>query len=112
MTNQNVVVSDVKGLAIAVATVQNNQALFSSVVPKFLSTPSGGCITISRNKLQRLETGGGTGTGARISSWVDSMRASSPPRVKSSSTNTITSTTTNASLSKTEEYQNSWTVSN
>ncbi|PON61589.1 Trehalose-phosphatase [Parasponia andersonii] len=110
MTNQNVVVSDVKGLGIAVATVPNNQSLFSSVVPKLLSTPAGGCITISRNKLQRLETGGGTGTGARISSWVDSMRASSPPRVVKSITTTTTTTTTNASLSETEEYKSAWTL--
>ena len=107
MTNQNVVVSDVKSLGIAVATVPNKQSLFSSAVRKLISTPNGGCITISRNKRPRLETGGGTGTGARVSSWVESMRASSPPRVKSNTTST-----TNASISETEEYQNSWRVSN
>ncbi|GMN45303.1 hypothetical protein TIFTF001_014495 [Ficus carica] len=74
MTNQNVVVSDAKGPAIAVAVP--NQSLFASA--------PGGCITISRNKLQRVDTFGGGG--ARISSWVDSMRASSPPRTTKSST--------------------------
>ncbi|KAL5559032.1 hypothetical protein UlMin_035243 [Ulmus minor] len=93
MTNHNVVVSDVKGSAIAVAL--SNHSLFSPLaVPEPASAP-GACITISRNKLQRLETGGG---GGRISAWVDSMRASSPPRVKSTS-----------SHSETEEKK-SWTL--
>ncbi|KAL5547616.1 hypothetical protein UlMin_002847 [Ulmus minor] len=39
------------------------------------------------NKLQRLKTGG---SGGRISAWVDSMRASSPPRVKSTSSHSET----------------------
>ncbi|EXC06717.1 Trehalose-phosphate phosphatase [Morus notabilis] len=89
MTNQNVVVSDAKGLAIAVAVA--NQSLFSSA--------PGGCITISRNKLQRLETGGG---GARISAWVDSMRASSPPRT--------TKSITSSNLISQDEEKSSWTL--
>lgn len=99
MTNQNVVVSDVKGVAISVTVT--NQTLFSSSVPKTVGVP-GGCITISRNKLLRLEKGGVGGTRMISAAWVDSMRASSPPRIKSN--------TTTASLSETED-QSSWTVS-
>ncbi|XP_030481171.1 probable trehalose-phosphate phosphatase D [Cannabis sativa] len=85
-----------------------------------------GCVTISMNKLQRLNEihniggggGGGdgdgrTGTGTRMSSWVESMRASSPPR---SNNKTITTATTNnnnpASVSQTQNHnQNSWIAS-
>ncbi|KAF3445792.1 hypothetical protein FNV43_RR10969 [Rhamnella rubrinervis] len=98
MTNQNVVVSDVKGMAISVTVT--NQTLLSSSVPKPVGVP-GGCITISRNKLLRLETGGGGGTRMISAAWVDSMRASSPPRIKSN--------TTTASLSVTQD-QSSWTL--
>lgn len=100
MTNQNVVVSDAKGVAISVTV--SNQTLFSSSVPSHLGAP-GACITISRKKLVRLENGGG---GARIRAWVESMRASSPPRMKSYNTT--------ASLSETQtqgEERTSWTVS-
>lgn len=97
MTKQNVVVSEVKCMAISVPI--SNQSLFSSSIPKpILASPSG-CITVSRNKILKLENGSGSG-GSRISSWVDSMRASSPSRMKSS-----------VSLSVTEEEQSSWNVS-
>ncbi|KAH7524421.1 probable trehalose-phosphate phosphatase D [Ziziphus jujuba] len=96
MTKQNVVVSDVKGVAISVAV--SNQSFFSSsVVPSHLDAP-GGCITISRNKLLRLENGGG----ARISAWVESMRASSPSRMKSNNTSSLSE--------KETDEQSSWTL--
>ncbi|PIA51820.1 hypothetical protein AQUCO_01000001v1 [Aquilegia coerulea] len=80
MTKQNVVVSDVKsGLAITVAV--SNSSLFSSAVQKPLTTP-GGYITISRSKLlKKLEETGGV-TEGRINAWVESMRASSPTRIR------------------------------
>ncbi|KAF5196201.1 Trehalose-phosphate phosphatase b [Thalictrum thalictroides] len=79
MTKQNVVLSDVKsGLAITVAV--SNSSLFSAAVQKPLTAP-GGYITISRSKLlKKLETGGVTE--GRINAWVESMRASSPTRIR------------------------------
>ncbi|CAL5384143.1 unnamed protein product [Camellia sinensis] len=72
MTNQNVVVSDAKsGIGLA---------LFSSAVakPPPAAAQGGGFVAIPRKKpLKKLETGSGA---ARISAWVDSMRASSPTR--------------------------------
>ncbi|CAL5332825.1 unnamed protein product [Camellia sinensis] len=72
MTNQNVVVSDAKsGIGLA---------LFSSAVakPPAAAAQGGGFVAIPRKKpLKKLETGSGA---ARISAWVDSMRASSPTR--------------------------------
>ncbi|KAI5355528.1 Hypothetical predicted protein [Prunus dulcis] len=86
MTNQNVVVSDAKGVAVTVAVTVTvaNQSMFSSSVPKPRTAEAGGgggCFTIPRNiKLLKVETEGGA---ARVNAWVDSLRASSPPRVKS-----------------------------
>lgn len=92
MTKKNVVVSDTKsGIEITVAV--SNSSLFTTAVQK-PPVVSGGYITISRKKLlQNLEINGG---GARINSWVDSMRASSPTHRKST-----------PSLA---EDQNSWMV--
>ncbi|CAB4297614.1 unnamed protein product [Prunus armeniaca] len=86
MTNQNVVVSDAKGVAVTVAVTVTvaNHSMFSSSVPKPRTAEAGGgagCFTIPRNiKLLKVETEGGA---ARVNAWVDSLRASSPPRVKS-----------------------------
>ena len=105
MTNQNVVVSELNGLGAVEATVPKDQSTSSSSgVPKLRSILNAGFITVSWKKLQRLGSSKPRKTPNRLSSWVESMRASSPPRVKSSDT-----TTTNAPIS--EEYQNSWTVS-
>lgn len=78
MTKKNVVVSDTKsGIEITVAV--SNSSLFTAAVQKPPVVP-GGYITISRKKLlHNLEINGG----ARITSWVDSMRASSPTHHKS-----------------------------
>ncbi|PQM42816.1 putative trehalose-phosphate phosphatase D [Prunus yedoensis var. nudiflora] len=86
MTNQNVVLSDAKGVAVTVAVTVTvaNQSMFSSSVPKPRTAEAGGgggCFPIPRNiKLLKVETEGGA---ARVNAWVDSLRASSPPRVKS-----------------------------
>ncbi|XP_068636769.1 probable trehalose-phosphate phosphatase 6 [Aristolochia californica] len=82
MTKQNVVVAEAGGLtksginmAIKVAMAE------SSLLPPGPTKQAGSYIAISRRKLlKKLETGGG---GARISAWVDSMRASSPTHIKS-----------------------------
>ncbi|XP_062098569.1 probable trehalose-phosphate phosphatase D isoform X1 [Humulus lupulus] len=114
MANKNVAFSDGQGVGVDVSSVPNSQDLFSCGVQKLSCTPSdNGCtIAISRNKLQRLEAdGGGNDTGTRVNSWVDSMRASSPPRNRITSTQATTTITTNASVSETEteeQDQNSW----
>ncbi|XP_059593671.1 probable trehalose-phosphate phosphatase J isoform X1 [Vitis vinifera] len=84
MTRQNVVVADSKsGINVAITMTVSNSSLFTKAVQKTRET-QGGCINIPPKKV---------GGGARINAWVDSMRASSPTRVKSA-----------ASLSD----QNSW----
>lgn len=74
MTKQSVMVSETKaGLAITVAV--SNSPFFSPQKPGSYN------ITISRSKLlKQLETGGVTE--GRITAWVDSMRASSPTRIR------------------------------
>ncbi|CAI0554555.1 unnamed protein product [Linum tenue] len=55
--------------------------------PTAPGTGGGGCISLSAKKkllLENLEINGGGGA-AKINSWVDSMRASSPTHMKSSS---------------------------
>ncbi|KAL6179499.1 hypothetical protein ACLB2K_051014 [Fragaria x ananassa] len=108
MTNQNVLVSDVKGVAMAVAAMKN-QSMFSSSVASSMIESGGvaGCtFTIPRSiKLLKVETAevGGGGGAARVNAWVDSLRASSPPRVKST---TISPST----LSQTGDEENSWNL--
>ena len=69
MTRQNVVVADAKsGINVAITMTVSNQSLFTKT-----REAQGGCITIPAKKV---------GGGARINTWLDSMRASSPPRVK------------------------------
>ncbi|CAN6720697.1 unnamed protein product [Malus baccata var. baccata] len=98
MTNQNVLVSDAKGMAITV-TVAAKKAMFSQSVPKPMTEGGGGgCFTIPMNiKVLKVDTEGGA---ARVNAWVDSLRASSPTRAKSA---------TPQSLSETVDY-NSWTI--
>ncbi|KAM1134822.1 hypothetical protein TB2_043903 [Malus domestica] len=98
MTNQNVLVTDAKGMAITV-TVAAKKAMFSQSVPKPMTEGGGGgCFTIPMNiKVLKVDTEGGA---ARVNAWVDSLRASSPTRVKSA---------TPQSLSETVDY-NSWTI--
>lgn len=84
MTQQNVVVSDPKsGINLAISVKlqvpSNSPALFTTAVQKPPPAP-GSCITISRKTLVEIN---GNNNGARINSWVDSMRASSPTHHKS-----------------------------
>nr|XP_011460289.1 PREDICTED: probable trehalose-phosphate phosphatase C isoform X1 [Fragaria vesca subsp. vesca] len=113
-----VLVFDIKGVAMAMAVAamnsKNDRSMFSSSVASSVTESGGvlgGCnFTIPRStiKLLKVETtaevGGDGGGAARVSAWVDSMRASSPPRVRS----TITSPST---LSQTGDEQNSWNLS-
>ncbi|KAA8530879.1 hypothetical protein F0562_005497 [Nyssa sinensis] len=80
MTKKNVVVSDAKsGLNMAISVDVSKSSLFTTAAQKKPAGP-GGFITISRKQLlQNLEINGG----ARVNSWVDSMRASSPTHIKS-----------------------------
>ncbi|GAV59270.1 Trehalose_PPase domain-containing protein [Cephalotus follicularis] len=93
MTNENVLVSEAKAGRVMIKMTMQNQSLLSSVGPN---------VTISKGKIsKKLETGGGGrggGEGAKIiNAWVDSMRASSPTRIKPA-----------ASPSETREEQISW----
>ncbi|KAM5575763.1 putative trehalose-phosphate phosphatase D [Rosa sericea] len=109
MTNQNVLISDVKGVAVAVAAMKNQSVFSSSVANSMIeSGGGGGCIfTIPRSikllKVETAEVGGGGGGAARVNAWVDSLRASSPSRVKST-------TTAPSTLSQTGDEENSWNL--
>lgn len=98
MTKQNVEVSDcTSGIGMVRLTPATKSPLFSPAVPE-PPAALGGHIAISQKKLlKRLETGGG-GRGVNVRAWVDSIRASSPTRIKPT-----------ASLPETEE-QSSWTL--
>ena len=94
MTNQNVVVPDArKGIGITISMALS-KSLFSPFVPKLLPAAPDGYFTISRKMFSKK-----TETEGKTNSWVDSMRDSSPTRVKPST-----------SLSETEE-KNTWIVS-
>ncbi|CAN1343399.1 Probable trehalose-phosphate phosphatase J [Linum perenne] len=76
MTNQNVVVPDTKtGIKLPLARIPES-TIFSAAAVQKPPTGAGGYVSISN-----LEINGGA---ARINSWVDSMRASSPTHLKSS----------------------------
>lgn len=100
MTNQNAVASDRKSaIGVKITVTLSNSSFFSRAATKALPAPvRGGYITISRKKVARKPSD--TEGGKKVNAWVDSMRDSSPTRVKSS-----------ASLSETAEHQTSWIVS-
>ncbi|CAI0554561.1 unnamed protein product [Linum tenue] len=90
MTNQNVVVPDTKsGISLPMVRLSGS-SIFPATAQKPPTAPGtggGGCISLSAKKkllLENLEINGGGGA-AKINSWVDSMRASSPTHMKSSS---------------------------
>ncbi|RDY01951.1 putative trehalose-phosphate phosphatase J, partial [Mucuna pruriens] len=77
MTNQNVVTHDVINTLIAVAaSISNSTVLPSATVPESMAVLGGFWGLPHKNLVKRLE-------GAKVSAWIDSMRASSPTRVKS-----------------------------
>ena len=99
MTKQNVLVSDCTSCSGMVTVSASTSALLSPAMPEALAA-LGGHIALSEKKLfKKLETGGGDRGGVRVNAWVDSLRASSPSRIKST-----------ASLPEKEE-QSSWIVS-
>ncbi|XP_062098927.1 probable trehalose-phosphate phosphatase J [Humulus lupulus] len=79
MTNQNVVVQDAQvAINMAINVAVSNSGLFTTATQKPPSAP-GGYISISRRKfLTNIEINGG----ARINTWVDTMRCSSPTHIK------------------------------
>ncbi|KAF8411486.1 hypothetical protein HHK36_004038 [Tetracentron sinense] len=80
MTKQNVLVSDEQSdINMAITVAVSNSSLFSPPEQKPPAAP-GGYVAIPRKKLlKRTDIGGG----ARITAWVDSMRALSPTHLKS-----------------------------
>lgn len=76
MTKQNVIVSRT-GMAASIMDVSKS-VLLSPALPESQAALGGEHITISQKKLSKtLETGG------KANAWMDSMRASSPPRINS-----------------------------
>ncbi|KAK4417217.1 putative trehalose-phosphate phosphatase J [Sesamum alatum] len=76
MTKQNMVVADAKsGINMAISMAVSGSSLFTTAAqrPPPAAVP-GAYITISK-----------INNGSRINAWVDSMRASSPTRIKASS---------------------------
>ncbi|XP_050365898.1 probable trehalose-phosphate phosphatase J [Argentina anserina] len=85
MTKQNVVVSDADAeiLNMAVSVAVSNSSVFTAAVEKPPMVP-GGYISISRKRLMNLKNIDIINGGERITSWVDSMKASSPTHIQSS----------------------------
>ncbi|XP_073281266.1 probable trehalose-phosphate phosphatase J isoform X2 [Primulina huaijiensis] len=83
MTKQNVVVSEANsGINVAITVAVSGSALYTTAAQKPPVVPRSAYITITKKKLlQNLEIA----SGARIHSWVDSMRASSPTNMNPSS---------------------------
>lgn len=103
MTNQNVVVaSDRKfsNIGLKITVTLTNSTLFSGADSKALPAPGGGFITISRKNILRKPTDTTDQGGNKINAWVNSLRASSPTRLKSS-----------VAFSPQTEEQTSWIVS-
>lgn len=103
MTNQNVVVaSDRKSsnIGLKITVTLTNSTLFSGADSKALPAPGGGFITISRKNILRKPTDTTDQGGNKINAWVNSLRASSPTRLKSS-----------IAFSPQTEEQTSWIVS-
>ncbi|CAM8986592.1 unnamed protein product [Rhodiola kirilowii] len=75
MTKQNMVVPETE-TGIDLEHVVSKSAHFTGSTLKPPSGRGGGIITISRNK--HVKNNSDSNHGARITSWVDSMRASSP----------------------------------
>ncbi|KAM0976201.1 hypothetical protein FF1_019184 [Malus domestica] len=86
MTKQNVIVSqpdaEIMNMAISVAVA--NSSIFTAVAEKPPVGPPG-YISISRRRFVNLKNLDSFNGAERINSWVDSMRASSPTHIKSSS---------------------------
>lgn len=82
MTNPNVVISDSKSsINMAITVTVSKSSIFQATAQKPPAGPStGGYISISRST-KFLQPDGS----ARINTWVDSMRASSPSRIKPNS---------------------------
>lgn len=85
MTKQNVVVSDtdsqIMNMAISVAV--SNSSIFSAAAAEKPPIAPGGYISISRKRLMNLKKLDIINGGERITSWVDSMKASSPTHIQS-----------------------------
>lgn len=96
MTKQNVLVSDCTSRIGMVGLAGWKASLLSPAIPETLAALGGHISMPQKMLLKMLETGGG----ARVSAWVDSMRASSPTRIKST-----------ASLPELEDQRSSWIVS-
>jgi trehalose 6-phosphate phosphatase len=94
MTKQNVLVSDTKSTFNMAIMPTSNSPIITRPVQKPPAAP-GGYISISTKKLlKNLEINGE----ARINTWVDSMKASSPTHIK-------------ATPSPADHDQSSWIVS-
>lgn len=95
MTNKNVVAapigksSRVNNTLVELAmSISNSSALPRAAVPGIMAL-LGGVLGLPQKKLlmKTLEDGSGIKGGSKVNTWVDSMRASSPTRVKSTTQN-------------------------
>ena len=79
MTKQNVVLDPKSGINVTLAmAMSKSSSILTMAAQKPPAAPSG-CITISRKKrVTNIEINGE----ARINSWLDSMKASSPTHIK------------------------------
>ena len=89
MTNQNVIVSDSKAILGSKTITVSNSPLFSSP-PTYFTFPRHKFLELleaadkNSNNINKNNLGAG-----KIASWVDSMRDSSPTRLRSSSRDSV-----------------------
>ncbi|RZS05914.1 hypothetical protein BHM03_00036473 [Ensete ventricosum] len=81
MRKQSVIVPEELAVTTLMAVVADPAAHHSALLPPRSSAFGVRCARYKRF-LSQLDMGSGGGGGARISAWVDSMRASSPTHVK------------------------------
>ncbi|CAL9170389.1 unnamed protein product [Musa hybrid cultivar] len=81
MRKQSVLVPEELAVTTVMAVVEDPAAHRSALLPPRSSALGVRCARYKRF-LSQLDMGSGGGGGARISAWVDSMRASSPTHVK------------------------------
>ncbi|XP_064954008.1 probable trehalose-phosphate phosphatase 6 isoform X1 [Musa acuminata AAA Group] len=81
MRKQSVIVPEELAVTTVMAVVADPAAHRSALLPPRSSALGVRCARYKRF-LSQLDMGSGGGGGARISAWVDSMRASSPTHVK------------------------------
>lgn len=86
MTNQNVIApnlkSQINSVIAVLMSIPNSPVLPGAGVPESMAVLREFLKGTSQKKLMKRTNDGEGKGGAKVTSWIDSMRASSPPRVR------------------------------